>query len=42
MDCDIEHWRPDAIRICLDTLALQPLAMGRAAGATGRVAAFWR
>ena len=28
VDCDIEHWRPDAIRICLDTRALQPLAMG--------------
>ena len=26
VDCDIEHWRPDAIRICLDTRALQPLA----------------
>ena len=25
---DIEHWRPDAIRICLDTRALQPLATG--------------
>lgn len=24
VDCDIEHWRPDAIRICLDTRALQP------------------
>ena len=21
VDCDIEHWRPDAIRICLDTAA---------------------
>jgi len=28
VDCDIEHWRPDAIRICLDTRALQP-ATGR-------------
>lgn len=28
VDCDIEHWRPDAIRICLDTRALQPLATG--------------
>lgn len=26
VDCDIEHWRPDAIRICLDTRVLQPLA----------------
>ncbi|MCF7745597.1 UTRA domain-containing protein [Aeromonas veronii] len=26
VDCDIEHWRPDAIRICLDTRALQPIA----------------
>ncbi|MNG23086.1 hypothetical protein D3C84_1076490 [compost metagenome] len=26
VDCDIEHWRPDAIRICLDTRALQPAA----------------
>ncbi|MNI79397.1 putative transcriptional regulator of 2-aminoethylphosphonate degradation [compost metagenome] len=26
VDCDIEHWRPDAIRICLDTRALQSLA----------------
>lgn len=26
VDCDIEHWRPDAIRIHLDTRALQPLA----------------
>ncbi|MOA54948.1 hypothetical protein D3C78_1786510 [compost metagenome] len=25
VDCDIEHWRPDAIRICLDTRALQPV-----------------
>ncbi|MFQ2110319.1 UTRA domain-containing protein [Aeromonas rivipollensis] len=26
VDCDIEHWRPDAIRICLDTRVLQPLS----------------
>lgn len=26
VDCDIEHWRPDAIRICLDTRVLQPVA----------------
>lgn len=25
VDCDIEHWRLDAIRICLDTRALQPV-----------------
>ena len=25
VDCDIEHWRPDAIRICLDTRVLQPI-----------------
>lgn len=28
VDCDIEHWRPDAIRISLDTRALQ-VANGR-------------
>ena len=28
VDCDIEHWRPDAIRISLDTRALQA-ASGR-------------
>jgi len=26
VDCDIEHWRPDAIRISLDTRMLQPSA----------------
>ena len=26
VDCDIEHWRPDAIRICLDTRVLLPLS----------------
>ena len=31
VDCDIEHWRPDAIRICLDTRALQPPAFDRPA-----------
>ncbi|PVZ89015.1 MFS transporter [Serratia sp. S1B] len=24
VDCDIEHWRPDAIRICLDTRPITP------------------
>ncbi|MFB0625728.1 UTRA domain-containing protein, partial [Aeromonas hydrophila] len=31
VDCDIEYWRPDAIRICLDTRALQPPAFDRPA-----------
>ncbi|MNH38410.1 hypothetical protein D3C79_994360 [compost metagenome] len=31
VDCDIEHWRPDAIRICLDTRALLP-PLGTRAG----------
>ena len=25
VDGDIEHWLPDAIRICLDTRVLQPI-----------------